>query len=95
MGYVLAVTWVGKPRAEDRIAGVLRTLMPLTQAEPGCIRYVAHRSLDDPRRFFLYEEYVDEAGLEAHVATEHFQRHVIGEAIPRLESRERLAYEPL
>ena len=93
--YVLAVTWVARPGEEERVAGVLRKMMPPTQAEPGCIRYVAHRSLDDPRRFFLFEEYVDEAGLQAHIATEHFQTYVLGEAVPLLESRERLAYEPL
>jgi quinol monooxygenase YgiN len=95
MGYVLAVTWVAKPGEEERVASALRSMMPPTRAEPGCITYVAHRSLDDPRRFFLFEEYVDEGGLRAHMETDHFQRHVIGEAVPLLESRERLAYEPL
>jgi quinol monooxygenase YgiN len=95
MGYVLAVTWVARPGEEEAIAGVLREMVPATQAEPGCIHYYAHRSLDDPRRFFLFEEYVDEAALQAHMDSEHFQRHVIGEAVPRLESRERLGYRPL
>jgi (4S)-4-hydroxy-5-phosphonooxypentane-2,3-dione isomerase len=95
MGYVLAVTWVATPGEEERVADVLRAMVPLTRAEPGCIQYTAHRSVDDPRRFFLFEEYVDEAALQAHTETDHFQRHVIGEAVPRLERRERLAYRPL
>jgi (4S)-4-hydroxy-5-phosphonooxypentane-2,3-dione isomerase len=95
MGYVLAVTWVARQGEEERVADALRKMVPATQAEPGCIHYYAHRSLDDPRRFFLFEEYVSEAGLQAHTQTEHFQRHVLGEAVPLLESRERLAYRPL
>jgi autoinducer 2-degrading protein len=95
MGYVLAVTWVARPGEEDAIADVLRKLVPATQAEPGCIHFRAHRSPDDPRRFFLFEEYADEAALHAHMDSDHFQRHVIGEAVPRLERRERLRYLPL
>ena len=95
MGYVLAVTWVARPGEEERVAEVLGALVPLARAEPGCLQFTAHRSVDDPRRFFLYEEYVDEAGFQAHTDTEHFEHHVLGEAVPRLERRERLAYRPL
>jgi hypothetical protein len=35
------------------------------------------------------------AALEAHGASEHFQRYGAGDAIPRLESRERAIYETL
>jgi (4S)-4-hydroxy-5-phosphonooxypentane-2,3-dione isomerase len=95
MSHVLAVTWVAKPGEEERVAEALRKMVPLTQAEPGCIHYRAHRSLDDPRRFFLFEEYVDQTGLQAHMDSEHFKRHVLGEAVPLLERRERLAYTPI
>jgi quinol monooxygenase YgiN len=44
----------------------------------------------EPRLFWLYEEYADEAAYEVHQETEHFTRLVKGEAIPELlESRER------
>ncbi|HYW23669.1 MAG TPA: putative quinol monooxygenase [Terriglobales bacterium] len=95
MGYVLAVTWVARPGEEERVAEALRRMVPLTLAEPGCIHYRAHQSPDDPRRFFLFEEYVDEDGLQAHSESEHFQRYVAGDALQRLESRERLHYVPL
>jgi quinol monooxygenase YgiN len=62
---------------------------PLSRQEPGCLFYQAHRSPDDPRVFFLYEQYADESGYEAHQATPHFERYIKGKAIPRLESRER------
>lgn len=95
MGYVLAVTWVAKPGEEEAVARILRKMVPLTQAEPGCVHYYAHRSADDPRRFLLFEEYVDEAGLQAHSESDHFKQHVLDDALPRLESRERLHYIPL
>lgn len=95
MSCVLAVTWIAKPGNEDRVAEILRTLAPLAQAEPGCLEYRPSQAQDDPRRFFLFEEYVDEAAIQAHGETEHVQRLVFGEALPLLESRERLYYSPL
>ena len=95
MGYVLAVTWVAKAGEEEMVAEVLRKMVPLTQAEPGCVHYYAHRSAHDARRFFLFEEYADEEAMKAHTESEHFKRHVLGEGLPRLESRERLHYVPL
>jgi quinol monooxygenase YgiN len=95
MGFVLAVTWVARPGEEARIEEILRTVAPLSRAERGCLQYVAHRSTQDPRRFFLYEVYRDEAAFSEHNESEHFKRYVLGEALSRLESRERVYYEPL
>jgi (4S)-4-hydroxy-5-phosphonooxypentane-2,3-dione isomerase len=95
MRLVLAVTWVARPGEEGAVEEVLRRMMPLTRAEPGCIQYDAHRSPEDPRRFFLYEVYDDEAALAAHSESEHFKRYVVDQALPRLESRERVRYQPL
>jgi len=39
MGYVLAVTWVAKPGEEQVVAEALRKMVPLKQAEPGCVHF--------------------------------------------------------
>ena len=90
MAYVVAATYRCKEGEEDRILQILETMAPLSRQESGCVFY--HRSPEDPRVFFLYEQYADEAGYEAHMATPHFEEHIKGEAIPRLESRERAFY---
>lgn len=59
--------------------------------EPGILQYQGHRSLSDPRLFFLYEQYVDEAAYQAHVD----KQYAWAEGIPNLESRERFLYETL
>jgi quinol monooxygenase YgiN len=92
MAYVVAATYRCKEGEDDKIAEILEIMGPLSRQEPDCLFYQAHRSPDDPRVFFLYEQYVDESGYEAHQATPHFERHVKGDAIPRLESRERAFY---
>jgi quinol monooxygenase YgiN len=92
MAYVVAATYRCKGGEEEAILEILETMGPPSRQEPGCLLYQAHRSPVDPRVFFLYEQYVDESGYEAHQATPHFERHIKGEAIPRLESRERAFY---
>lgn len=95
MSTTLVVTWRARAGEEERVAEALRHLMPATQAEPGCEHYYAHRSVDDPRNFVLYERYRDAAAFQAHQDSEHFQRWVLGEAIPRLEQRVRSFFEDL
>ena len=81
MTVVLAVRWRARPGAEEQVAALLARLAPVSRAEPGCLQYDPHRDPDDPRAFFLFERYVDEAALEQHVASEHFCELVLGQAV--------------
>jgi quinol monooxygenase YgiN len=95
MAYVVSALWRAKPGEEDRIARIVAELTEPSRAEPGNLFYQGHRSAEDPGLFYLYEQYVDERGYEAHQESEHFQRLVVGEAIPHLESRERAFFETM
>ena len=95
MTVVLAVTWVAKDGESEAVAELLRTLMPLSRAEPGCLQYDAHRDPDDPNAFFLFERYVDQAAFDAHAASAHVQELVLDQAVPLLEARERRLLTPL
>jgi quinol monooxygenase YgiN len=95
MAYVVSALWRANEGEEDRIVRVIDEMTEPSRAEPGNLFYQAHRTAEDPRLFYLYEQYVDEAGYEAHMNSEHFQRLVVGEAIPNLESRERVFYETM
>ena len=93
MTVALAVNWRAREGEEERVAAALETMTPLTQAEPGCIHYYAHRSADDPREFLLYEQYVDREAFETHLASEYFNRTVRAETLPLLESRSVTHYQ--
>jgi quinol monooxygenase YgiN len=95
MAYVVSALWRANVGEEARIARIIEEMTGSSRAEPGNLFYQGHRSRDDPRLFYLYEQYVDESGYEAHQESEHFQRLVVGEAIPHLEARERSFYETL
>jgi quinol monooxygenase YgiN len=61
----------------DKAAEAERTLVELrdaSRAEPGCITFDVSRSMEDENVFVLYEEWLDQAALDVHYATEHFAR---------------------
>ncbi len=91
----LAVTYVMKPGTDDEAADRLKLMTGPSRAEAGCRAYQTHRSTSDPRKFFIYEQYDDQAALEFHRATPHFAEHVQGWLIPNAESRTPEFYDPL
>ncbi len=74
---VLAVTWMANPSHENDVADIFTKLQAASRQEPGCLMYVVHRHQTDPRHFFIYEQYRDQAALEAHRNSSHFQEYAI------------------
>lgn len=91
----LAVTFMIQPGREDEAIELFNKLTVATRTEPGCLMYVAHRSPSEPRRFFLYEQYVDQAALDAHRAAPHFVEYGTNGVFKLTESRSPEIYEPL
>ena len=91
--YVVAAQYYAKEGKDDEIAAILQTMIPISSAEPGCALYTVNRSLEDPRKFLLYEQYHDRAGYDAHMATEPFKENILGKVVPMLETRERHFYD--
>ena len=95
MAYVVTAKWTAREGEEDNVLAAIRKLVGPSRAEPGCRFYQPNRDLENPRVFFFYEIYEDEDAYKAHGESAHFQEIGFGEAIPRLEGRERLFYETI
>jgi len=91
----LAVTYVFKAGHEEEAAGYFRELILASRREPGCRMYVVHRAKNDPAKFFIYEQYDDEAALEAHRSAPHFERYGKNGIQKIAERREPELYIPL
>ena len=76
-------------KTEDReeIAGILRSLTAASRLEPGCVSYIPHTVEAEPDTVLLYEQYRDQAAVEAHRGTPHFQRWAIGGLYQRMLDR--------
>ena len=95
MAFVVAAIWKAKQGEENRILDIIKTMTPLSRAEPKCLYYQAQVSPEDPATFFLYEKYADAQGYADHKASEHFQQHVFGHAIKFLTDRQVSTYETI
>ena len=92
---VLAVTWMARVGHENEVATVFTKLTEESRKEPGCLMYVVHRLKTDPRRFFIYEQYKDDAALEAHRTAPHFLQFARKD-LPKIGDRvEGHLFEPL
>jgi len=92
---VLAVTWMAKVGREQDVVDIFAKLAEASRKEPGCVMYQVHRHKTEPRRFFIYEQYKDDAALEAHRAAPHFLQYARKE-LPKLGDRtEGHLFEPL
>jgi len=60
---------------EEEVTESFRKLQEETRREPGCINYFVQRSRENPQVYMVYEQYKDEAALQAHRETSHFQEY--------------------
>ena len=92
---VLAVTWMAKAGHEAEVAALFSKLSEEARKEPGCLMFQAHRHKTDSRRFFIYEQYKDDAALETHRSTPHFLQ-IVKKDLPKVGDRvEGHLFEPV
>jgi (4S)-4-hydroxy-5-phosphonooxypentane-2,3-dione isomerase len=80
---------------EDEAVDDLRKLAAETRKEPGNVLFLIHRSLEDPRKFLIYEQYRSQAALDTHLSKDYFQRYSVNGLRKIAESRMAGTYRPL
>ncbi len=92
---ILAVRVTIKAGHEDEVIEPFRKLQEETRREPGCIGYIVQRSRENPRVYLVYEQYKDEAALDAHRATPHFKQYALDGFFPLVEERRAELFDPI
>jgi quinol monooxygenase YgiN len=90
----IAVKLVAKEGQEERVRDALARNTAPTLAEPGCRMFQAHSDPSDPRVFFVYEQWDDDAAIEAHRETPHYEELAVGVIFDAVEYRDRLMLAP-
>ncbi len=75
------------PGDRARVNEVLLELATASRREPGCVSYVPHRVDGDPDTVLIYEQYRDEAALDAHRASPHFKQYAVGGLYQMMKER--------
>lgn len=66
---------------------MLKTLAEASRQEPGCVTYIPHAIEGDPDTVLIYEQYRDEAAVQAHRESAHFKKHAVGGLYQRMRER--------
>jgi quinol monooxygenase YgiN len=68
---ILYAEFTAKPGAESEVQTLISDLAEKVRREPGNTEFTVYRERDNPRKFFVFEEYLDEASFEAHIRAEY------------------------
>jgi quinol monooxygenase YgiN len=85
VSFVVRFKFEAKDRAE--VAETLCLLAAESRREPGCVSYIPHQVQDDPDTVLIYEQYRDEAALEAHRESAHFKKYAIEGLLQKMRDR--------
>jgi (4S)-4-hydroxy-5-phosphonooxypentane-2,3-dione isomerase len=88
-------TWKVKQGNIYTVLELLKTVTEESVKEPGNLFYKLHQGTADINTLILFEGYEDEAALNEHRNSKHFQEVVIGKIVPLLDNREVVLTTPL
>ncbi|TGD82588.1 putative quinol monooxygenase [Hymenobacter wooponensis] len=92
----VAAEWRTTPQQADNVRQLMAQAAAAVRAnEPGNLLYIAHQDPKDPTHFLFYEQYADQAALDAHVASAHYQDVVVAQIVPLLTERKVNLYKLL
>jgi len=92
---VLAVHLTMQPGHDEEITQGFHKLQSATRQEPGCIAYIVQRSRQNPNRFLVYEQYKDEAALQAHRDSQHFKQFATEGVFRFVSERQAELFDPI
>jgi len=71
MALSVFIRFHAKPGQGRAVAEALRTVVPPSRAEPGCVFIEAYRSIQDADLFHIHSRWVDEAAFDVHGGLAH------------------------
>ena len=93
MAYCIAVRWTITPGEEATVRALAQSMLAPSNAEPGCDAYILPTAAAHPSALVLYEQYTDEAAVQAHSDAPHFVSIVAGQIFPLLSDRRLEIYQ--
>jgi quinol monooxygenase YgiN len=76
---------VKDPTNVERVGKLLASQVPLTRAEPGCVRFEVYHSQADAQRFLLVECWKEKADWERHRLAKAFTEIYAPQVLPLVD----------
>lgn len=74
---IYAITYEFKPEDADEAERLFKPLQDESRKEAGCHAFDVARGNESPHIFALFEKWRDQAALDDHIKTPHFQEYGI------------------
>ncbi|HEX3196976.1 MAG TPA: putative quinol monooxygenase [Propionibacteriaceae bacterium] len=71
MPVILYAEFTARPGSESQVQILISGLAEKVRREPGNTEFTVYRERDNLRKFFVFEEYLDEASFDAHIRAEY------------------------
>jgi quinol monooxygenase YgiN len=71
MPLILYAEFTARPGSESQVETLISGLAQAVRREPGNTEFTVYRERDNPRKFFVFEQYRDEASFTAHITAEY------------------------
>jgi quinol monooxygenase YgiN len=71
MPVILYAEFTATPGSESQIEALISGLAEEVRREPGNTEFTVYRERDNPRKFFVFEQYLDEASFETHISADY------------------------
>jgi quinol monooxygenase YgiN len=71
MPLILYAEFTARPGSESQVETLISGLAQDVRREPGNAEFTVYRERDNPRKFFVFEQYHDEASFTAHITAEY------------------------
>jgi quinol monooxygenase YgiN len=71
MPVILYAEFTAKPGSESEVETLISGLAEDVRREPGNAEFTVYRERDNPRKFFVFEQYLDEASFDTHINAEY------------------------
>jgi len=71
MPMILYAEFTAKPGSDAEVEKLISGLAEQVRREPGNTEFTVYRERDNPRKFFVFEQYLDEASFDAHISAEY------------------------
>ena len=85
---IVVARWQLNAQVVEGVLSLVADLRKQTLAEPGCLGYDVFRSAEDPAQLLLLERYRDDAAIEIHRASQHYQELVVRCILPLISDRQ-------
>jgi quinol monooxygenase YgiN len=71
MPVILYAEFTAKPGSETEVATLISGLAEDVRREPGNTEFTVYRERDNSRKFFVFEQYRDDASFDAHIGADY------------------------